>query len=59
MKPKMSECRVFYVDVGNMSQVSVDEYVLEYKSRLKDNFDISEVIFVPVRDGATGWQYPA
>ena len=57
-KPKMSECRVFYIDIGNMHSSEIDEFVLSFKNILKESFDTSGVIFVPIRGERTGWQYP-
>ena len=57
-KPRMDECRVFKIDVGATPPDDIPELVASVKASFAQDFDISHVIFVPVRgnESATGWQ---
>ena len=61
MKPKMTEARVFFVDVGNMAPTDVPLHMKGLKDELRKDFDLTGVLFMPVRGSETvsGWQYPA
>lgn len=56
-KPKMENCRVFYIHVGGASPDDVPHIVKSVKKSLS-NFDTKNVIFVPTRQLETGWQFP-
>jgi hypothetical protein len=57
-KPRMDKCRVFRVDVENAAPCYVQEIMNIVRSDMEKKFDISHVIFVPVRGIPTGWQFP-
>ena len=58
MKPKMIEARVFLVDIANLPPNEVKSYMTKVKDELREEFDLTGVVFVPVcgRECATGWQ---
>lgn len=57
-KPLLRDCRVFYINVGNIMPSAVSDYTKQIKNDLKDQFDTSNVLFVYSREHETGWQFP-
>lgn len=58
LKPKMENCRVFYIHVGHASPNDVHKIMDDVKRDMARHFNTRNVIFVPIRDGSSGWQYP-
>lgn len=57
-KKDMRQARVFYVNVYDVRPDGVQKVLESFVNSLKTSLDVSNVIFVPVRDKESGWQFP-
>lgn len=57
-KPMLKDARVFYLDVGALPPSDIRTYIENWKKELSKEFDISGVVFMPVRgsEDVSGWK---